>query len=336
MTVPGRGDGLIRPLNAPSGQQVLPGVQPGTTGGTVLAQYVIIFGQASGQQAGGMFIYEGSPGPGNPPVYSDSNATEDPYGNAIAAGIWAGQFGGIQVGLQTDQVAGTADIFWVPSSAAAFAASAGIFQTGGQAILQIFGVETTNNPAANSDYVALYLWDHGGATGPGASAALQGWFFDSTSGAPHNFLSGNYAGLVLPAVAGIAAVQPGTGSSPASADVFQPETWHPATPLSNSWAGSGGVGGLFYRATPDGEVELLGDIINATATGNSVCYTLPAGYRPATSVNVGGINWNNPQASNAASVPWLNVSTGGAIQVTGIEVADKEIFFRVKFPLGTL
>ena len=208
MTTPGRGDGLIRPLNAPSGQQMLPGVQPGVTGAVVTAQYVIIFGQATGQQSGGLFIYEGSPGPGNPPVYSDTNATEDPYGNAVAAGIWAGQFGSIQVGLQTDLAAGTADIFWVPSTAAAFAASAGIFQSGGQAILQIFGSETTDNPAANSDYVAFYLWDHGSATGPGASAAVQAWFFDSTTGAPHNFFSGNYEGLVIPAALLFGALAP--------------------------------------------------------------------------------------------------------------------------------
>lgn len=302
MTTPGRGDGLIRPLNAPSGQQLLTGVQPGVTGGVVLAQYVIIFGQATGQQSGGLFIYEGSPGPGNPPVYSDTNATEDPYGNAVAAGIWAGQFGSIQVGLQTDQAAGTADIFWVPSTAAAFAASAGIFQSGGQAILQIFGSETTDNPAANSDYVALYLWDHGSATGPGASAALQGWFFDSTSGAPHNFFSGNYEGLVIPA-ASVTAIQPGTGTGPTTAGVFQPETWHNIT-VDAGWTV---VNQPQYRLLPDGNIQVRGLITRAaTAAQTNINNSnpVPSAYWPAVTRY-----YRTPQAADLAGA--VQAQNGG-------------------------
>ena len=79
------------PLNAPGGASPQIGVQPGATAGAVFARYVVIFGTS-----GGMFIYSGTPGPGNPPVFSITTGTSDPYGNTVnaivestgAAGTW--------------------------------------------------------------------------------------------------------------------------------------------------------------------------------------------------------------------------------------------------------
>ena len=111
------------------------------------------------------------------------------------------------------------------------------------------------------------------------------------------------------------------------------ETWHSAT-LLNSWAGSGsGVNGLFYRMLPlgDGIVEIIADIQNATATGNSVCFTLPSGYQPS-------VSSNHPAAINnfntAVSVPWINIATNGNVQITGIPSANHEIFFHIFVPLN--
>lgn len=114
------------------------------------------------------------------------------------------------------------------------------------------------------------------------------------------------------------------------------DSWHQAT-LAGSWTGSGsGVNGLFYTRTVDGDVRIKADIINATATGNSTCFTLPSGYIPATSQNFGGVGWNNPQPNNSASLPWVFVSSSGAVQLTGIEVANRQLFFDVRAPLGAL
>jgi hypothetical protein len=312
------------PANAPRAGNAAPGVQPGSSQ-TVIAQFVIIFGSE-----GGEFIYSGQPGPGNPPIYTTSNADTDPYGNPIAPGIWAGQPGSIQVGIQANP--GAAQVFFVPAGNYAADASAGIVQTGGQAILELLGAQTTPTGDAASDRVGIFFWDHGSSGAAGAHADLQ-MVYIYTDGSFINLLDGNYAGTNIPACSGIDAVQPGTGTGPSVRAVT--ETWHQAA-LSNSWAGSGsGVNGLFYRLTPDNETEIILDLLHATATGNSVCATLPAGYRPATAINL-PLAWNNPQASNSASPPWLNVSTGGALQITGIETANKEIFGRVKFPLGSL
>lgn len=127
----------------------------------------------------------------------------------------------------------------------------------------------------------------------------------------------------------VTAIKP--GSNPTT-----PEVWHSGT-LLNSWAGSGsGVNGLWYRLLPwgpGGAVEIIADITNTTATGNSVCFTLPTGYIPATTQNhPAAINdFNTP-----VSIPWVNVATSGNVQITGIPVANKEIFFHIFVPLDTL
>lgn len=312
-------DGLVRPLNAPQGQQILPGVQPGVTGGVVLAQYVIIFGTA-----GGLFIYSGSPAPGNPPVFSISNASEDPYGNAIAPGIWAGQFPGVQAGLDLEGMLGQVAL---PTGAAGEALAgglAGAVNISGRSFTQIFGPQ---GPAPNDDRAIITFFN----SIAGSGAFWQIIYNSLETAAAITQLSGGYQGVAINGVTGITAVNPSTGTS--TANPAQPETWHKAT-LINGWAGSGsGVNGLFYRLKEDVEVELLGDIINTTATGNSTCFTLPAGYRPLTAAVNLEAGWNDPAASNSASVPWLNIGLSGNVQVTAIQVANKEIFFRRKFPL---
>lgn len=70
-------DGLTPPLNVPPGVPLGIGIQPGTTG-PVIAPYVIVFGAL-----GGVYVYSGSPGPGNPPVAWVATGTKDPYGNPL-------------------------------------------------------------------------------------------------------------------------------------------------------------------------------------------------------------------------------------------------------------
>lgn len=112
--------------------------------------------------------------------------------------------------------------------------------------------------------------------------------------------------------------------------------WQTAS-LINSWTGSGtGVNGLFYRISIFNEVEIIADIINTTATGNSFCFVLPAGYVPTVGLQNHPAGWNNPATSNSASVPWVTVVNTGGIQVTGIEVANKGIFFHIFAVLGAI
>lgn len=72
------GDGLVRPLNAPPGQQTPVGVQPGTTTGVVVANKILIIGPN-----GGLFAYAGNPALGNPPILWSSEGPQDPFGNVL-------------------------------------------------------------------------------------------------------------------------------------------------------------------------------------------------------------------------------------------------------------
>lgn len=76
------------------------GVAPGTATGTFRGRLVIVFGTGAGS---GMFVYNGTPGPGNPPVFAvvAPGVTTDPYGNTVGAVMTIGTFGG--PGLNVDQ-----------------------------------------------------------------------------------------------------------------------------------------------------------------------------------------------------------------------------------------
>lgn len=272
-SVPGstQGDGLIRPLNAPKGQQVLPGVQPGVSGAVVTAQFVIIFG-TSGQQAGGLFIYAGSPGPGNAPIYSMSNATEDPYGNPISAGIWAGQFGSIQAGLEFNGTLGQL-VFPTPLNVTEFGGLSG--QTLGQSsVTQLFSAIAA---APYNDRTVLQM-DSNPQTAGASSAFFL--FYQDANGNANTHIEGDYAGTALFVVKTLDAVLPGTGTSPTNPAQIEP--WHLIT-LDSGWAVTAGRAQPQYRLMADGNVQFAGSATHA-ASGTNIALNsgVPLGtaYRP--------------------------------------------------------
>jgi hypothetical protein len=58
-----------------------PGSGPAPAGQIFIGKYVIIFGPV-----GGLFLYDGPPGPGNPPIFAITQAAADPYGNPVTPG----------------------------------------------------------------------------------------------------------------------------------------------------------------------------------------------------------------------------------------------------------
>jgi hypothetical protein len=291
-------DKLIPPLNAPKAANVSPGVQPGVSSGIVLAQYVVVFGTS-----GGVFIYDGTPAPGNPPIYWFGNVTADPYGNQVDQGIWAGQPGSIQVGIQTSQAgpAGLAEVFFVPVGTYDRDAVIAMQQVGGQAILQILGARTTAVPAANSDYVLTDYYDHGAGT----TAAIADAYFDA-NGVGHNLMLRNCQGTAIFACGTFNAVDPTTGTS--SVNPALPETWH-ALALDTGW--SAGSPSPEYRLFPGGNVQLRGiatrtsgSIATLTSINNS--NPLPVAYRP------GGVRYYRAgQAVDSAAA--VDMGTGGVL-----------------------
>lgn len=73
------------PQNAPAGQQATGGVQPGQSNAVVFANKVIVFGAAEG-----VFVYNGAPALGNPPVFWATSSAVDPFGNVIPNNSTAG------------------------------------------------------------------------------------------------------------------------------------------------------------------------------------------------------------------------------------------------------
>lgn len=271
MTFPGAGDGLVRPLNAPSGQQTVPGVQPGVSGAVLFAQYLIIFGTAGTPEAGGMFIYQGSPGPGNPPIFSMTSATEDPFGNPIAAGIWAGPYGGTQAGLEYNGTEGQLLFPVGGTSPVAVGGIAGIAAGAGGAEVQIFSARDTSFP---SERVFLVLADHDST---GVTATFFAVYQDA-SGTDWVMIEGGAGGVGLSAVGALTAVLPGTGTS--NTNPAQPETWHDLIPD----AGWTIVNQPQYRLLPGTGVQVQGLITHAgTAAQTNINNSnpVPSAYWPA-------------------------------------------------------
>src|SRR5262245_25270285 len=95
----GSGANQPRPMNAPPARELSIGVQPGVPN-IIRAKIIIVSGPG-----GGLFVYAGVPGPGNPPVSSvrAPGGTADPFGNAVTAVMQAGVAG---TGLTSIDAAG--------------------------------------------------------------------------------------------------------------------------------------------------------------------------------------------------------------------------------------
>jgi hypothetical protein len=289
-------DGLIAPLNAPRGGAVATGVQPGVSGNIILAQYVVIFGTT-----GGLFIYAGSPGLGNPPIYSDSNADFDPYGNPVFPGIWAGSVGSVQAGLQVSGTSGTA-YFIVPGSFLADAFIGAVEQNGGS-ILRFIGAK---DAAPNNDQVAVFMYDS--AASGSFGAAWQLTYIDVGNG-QNTLALGTFAGLRLEAVSQLAAVLPGTGTS--NANAAQPETWHNLT-LDAGWTA---VNQPQYRLLPGAGVQVTGLITHAaTAAQTDINSTnpVPSAYRPPVTRY-----YRPPQAADLAGAVQVSFSGVFTMRASG-------------------
>jgi len=102
MTTPGLGGLQPPPMNAPAAGALVPGVQPGVSGGVVLARYVIVFGTA-----GGVFVYNGTPADGNPPIFWATSASTDPYGNSIPSTAGVAGTGTFEAGDTIINASGT-------------------------------------------------------------------------------------------------------------------------------------------------------------------------------------------------------------------------------------
>jgi hypothetical protein len=324
-------DGLIPPANAPYGQQIYPGVQPGVSA-VQLANVVLVFGPTG--SAVGVFVYAAgtTPGLGNPPVISITEASADPFGNTVSGGVTVGLPSSTQVQIQS--VGGAGVLAFLLNHAGFNSAS---FRSIAGAFAQLLLNGPSNNFAGHTDLVSMQ-WN----SSDGSSSANFQVIYNDAASSPHGYAVVDSRGLGSPA-AYVNAVEPGTGTVATPAVGESP---HAAT-LKNGWTGSGkSYNGAFYWVDPDitaspvgtkGQLHIAADLLPPAGVGlNSVFMTLPPNWIPQLDQDVGGVAWNNPQANNSASLPWVNINNvTGDVQMTGIE-ANVNMWFHIIVPMGTL
>ena len=281
------GDGLVRPLNAPGAAQLGYGVQPGVTSGVVIARIVIIYGTGNI----GLFEYQGTPGPGNPPIayIAPPGVTADPYGNSLP--VTSGGFVSAESGLLAALTQGEAVLSY----------EAGTGYAGQPALAQPAGMRV-EVPSAASDSPALLI------AGPSADSS-------ATTSFPFLVLYGKSEdGTSPPSVY--------TGSDDGSSIVWtledvvlQADTWHTITG-QNSWGN--------FRCTmkPDNTVMLNGQVAAGTLTNGTVIGTLPSSaYYPASQQRIPAfITAVGAGSAATGNDPYIQITTGGSIEIGNVSV----------------
>lgn len=298
-------------------------VKAGIVDGTTISGAQFIAHGTSGE----VLVYSGTPATGNLIGSWSATSGTDSVSNNFPAGLTIGLSSSTQVSLVSQAGAGRV-VFLLNSGTITDGFLRAVGGSFGQILLQ--GPQSTVTNFNDSVGVELNSSD------AVASSSNFGIFYNGAGGGGGEYLIVDAAGVHIVATKELTGIHPGSGTGPTNPATS--ETWQ-AAGFANSWAGSGsGVNGLFYRFLPwgaKGVLEVIADIQNTTATGNSVCnVALPSGYRPAISQNHEA-SWNNPQGSNAASAPWIFYDTSGNIQVTGLQVANKAVFFHNFVPLDS-
>jgi hypothetical protein len=272
----------------------------------------------AGQPGTGLFVYNGAPGPGNPPIFWASGATADPFGNALPGTAGVQGSGTFVVGtapntqLQLASAGGVGVLRFLLNSASFVN---GLLES---AILSGFAQVLLNGPNA----VAAGHTDFAGTeynSSDGTHSANWTLIYTDASGTAHTTAFGDWTGFNIPA-GSIGAVAPGTGTSAVNAAV--PESWH-APALPGGWGG-----GAAYRLYPDATVGLAGllTLPAAGAYNGVVLFTLPAAYRPPGTKRLPLVSLAQSAAygNNAASIGLPRIfidSATGNVSLAGLPAA---------------
>ena len=335
-----QGDGGTPPAPAGYVPPSLPGVAAGAFAGIFRGRQVVISGVGPGS---GLFVYNGTPGPGNPPVFSvvAPGTTQDPFGNGISAIVEIGQQSGghwhwdSSGNLDINNTSSALIATWRPTDQALL-----IYQPGGgtgKLVTSVASVAGTDQ-FGNAYLAGVQVYGAGGAYAQLVSGAL-------------NFLSGStefQAGQILASSAGLVGITSGliTGADTAASmvvasqassgitggalqmsagQVILPsgggpfvlnEFWNQAV-ISNANNSGNNVNGLFYRLSCDNTVHVIWDI-TPTAAAGSVMFTLPSQYRPTHQQTVeSGWYGTGPAAYSSTFAPRLQVAVAGGVSYQG-------------------
>src|SRR5487761_853784 len=182
----------------------------------------------AGQPGTGLFVYNGAPGPGNPPIFWASGAAVDPFGNALPGTAGVEGSGTFIVGTAPNTQlasAGGVGVLRFLLNSASF--GNGLLES---AILSGFAQVLLNGPGAvaagHTDFVGTEY-----NSSDGTHSANWTLIYTDANGAAYTTAFGDWTGFNIPA-GSVTAVEPGTGTSAVNAAV--PEFWH-APSLPGGW-----------------------------------------------------------------------------------------------------
>lgn len=337
------------PMNAPQAQQPNVGVQAGSTQ-TFIGRLAIIFGTGTNT---GLFVYNGQPMLGNPPIFAITTASSDPYGNPVTPSaitdtgvpilIYSGTPAKGTLSVSIAPAGGTDSFgnafpqglalhdnpaggsgFWFLSGASfeGFIMNFGTFVAGTAPAQTLNAVWNAPGPVGATNSPAIYYTSQ-----PQNLSALSGGFLAV------NLASGVFSALLWDQL-GISATGQVTAATPSSNPATS-ETWHPMT-LQNSWTNTSGgsPGTARYKLLNNGNFWVQGDISHASVSGNSQIFTMPTGYIPA-----------NPQSDSldlvvatsvyaTATATWfLGIDTSGNLLLHGLPAGTTRVSFNAIFTL---
>lgn len=292
------------------------GVGPAPSGGIVRAQYVIV----SDATVGGVFVYNGTPGPDNPPIYTITNSVTDPYGNTVYPGITAANSDGTHAQLtDLDGVPGL--VLSTGSSTEALPGFADAFASSNTTLaLLLQGPEVKDY----TDCTAVVLQS---SPTSGAEYAGGNLVYTSRSGSESQIIEWGEGGGVVN-FGTVIANQPGT--------TLTNEAWHyvgaagePA--FSGTWSNHGSTAATlaFRKLAESDQVAITGAIVPGTGNQAPV-FTMPSGYIPARTQFVTGSNYT----SGGSCFLQVNYSTG-IVDFGGQDQVSTDIYvFSGVYPLS--
>jgi hypothetical protein len=288
------------PVPRPDQVRVYPpnGVQPGSFAGIVRARLVIV----SGAGVSGVFVYNGTPGLGNPPIVSITNGSTDPFGNPVVPGldVTQGQITGSVISGSTFE--GTDFIL---NSAGFF------FYTGTPAAGNLFASVTSSNGTDTFGNAYIQGFEiHGLNAGSSGNASF-------TSAGPFNWTA-------PPGVTTVTVQATAGGGGSGSDDTGNPFTSagggggeyasEPALAVTagNVYSGTVGAGGTAGAAGANNPGGAGG---NTTFTGNSVTVTAHGGGGGASG---GGSGSGGAGGTGSTNTTHFNGGAGGANSNTDV------------------
>lgn len=325
-----------------------PNYVPGSVGWTVNQDGSVEFNNGTFRgiiTAGSFFLYHGTPGFGNSPVFWASNANTDPYGNSLPSTAGVSGTGSFSAGNTIINPTGTFSYNGTPALgnliSSTGAVAAGTDQFGNAYLAGTVGYGQNGglfyaiqSGWANSGFPAQIIFST--ATAAGGPWTQQGVVSCDVTG--HLFIRSERAGgagiIDLSAAANVVINNNNLAAAIPGSNPVMAETWRSfAGNYQNSWGPAAAGSDLKSKLSPDGFVHLTGRLMIPTGVSNpSTIATLSGPYSPARTEPLIASAHGGSSPFTGAIIAVL-IDTGGNIKAFGGMSAGNTLEIQGRFPL---